>query len=292
MTRTSLDFADLLRALEEHPEWRAELRRLLLPEALLGLPDLVAEIAATVRDVAALLQRLAEAQQRMQQELAALAEAQRRTQAEVAELRTTVAGLAEAQRRTEQTVAGLVEGQRRLEEALAELAANQLEFARTQAQLLRRVERLEDRVGRLVGESVERRYRERAAAYFGRWLRRVEVLEGLDRAALLDEAVAAGRITGEERAEVLWADVVVRGVSADGQVLVLVVEASATVDEGDVRRAVARAELMGRAVGVRTVPVVAGEELLEGVTTACQEQGVRLVVDGRAGQSPWTPAEA
>lgn len=32
---TIQDFGDLVRLLEEHPEWRAELRRLVLPEELL-----------------------------------------------------------------------------------------------------------------------------------------------------------------------------------------------------------------------------------------------------------------
>ena len=77
MAFTVSDFRDLVSLLEAHPEWRDELRRLVLTEEVLGLP-------AAIR---------------------ALAEAQRRTEARVEEL-------AEAQRRTEVAVRDLADTQR------------------------------------------------------------------------------------------------------------------------------------------------------------------------------------
>jgi hypothetical protein len=38
------DLQDLLRLLEQHPEWRAELRRYVLTEELLELPALVRQL--------------------------------------------------------------------------------------------------------------------------------------------------------------------------------------------------------------------------------------------------------
>ena len=38
MAFTVRDFRDLVELLEQHPEWRAELRRLVLTEELLALP--------------------------------------------------------------------------------------------------------------------------------------------------------------------------------------------------------------------------------------------------------------
>jgi hypothetical protein len=35
------DFQDLIRLLQERPEWRADLRRLVLTDELLALPELV-----------------------------------------------------------------------------------------------------------------------------------------------------------------------------------------------------------------------------------------------------------
>lgn len=45
MAFTIADFHDLIRLLEEHPEWRAELRRFILPQELLDLPMLVSQLA-------------------------------------------------------------------------------------------------------------------------------------------------------------------------------------------------------------------------------------------------------
>jgi hypothetical protein len=41
---TALSWYDLLKALEEHPVWRAELRRLVLSEEFLELPAVVREL--------------------------------------------------------------------------------------------------------------------------------------------------------------------------------------------------------------------------------------------------------
>ena len=100
MAFTVQDFHDLIGILEQHPEWRTDLRRLVLTEELLSLPQIV-------RD-------LAEAQQRTEQRVEELAEAQRRTEQRVEEL-------AEAQRRTEQRVEELAEAQRRTEQRIGRL---------------------------------------------------------------------------------------------------------------------------------------------------------------------------
>lgn len=74
------DFRDLLRILDEHPEWKREMRRAILTDEILELPKAVRE----------------------------LTEAQKRTEQRLDTLATRVEELAEAQRRTEQTVQRLV----------------------------------------------------------------------------------------------------------------------------------------------------------------------------------------
>lgn len=59
---TIQDFQDLLRLLDEHPEWQAELRRRVLADDLLEVP--------------ALLRRMADAQARTDEQLATLAQRQ------------------------------------------------------------------------------------------------------------------------------------------------------------------------------------------------------------------------
>jgi len=79
MAFTVQDFHDLVALLTQHPEWRAEIRRLVLTEELLALPQIV-------RD---------------------LAEAQQRTEQQVAQLTQQVAQIVEAQRRTERQIVRL-----------------------------------------------------------------------------------------------------------------------------------------------------------------------------------------
>jgi hypothetical protein len=59
MPFTVEEFRDLIRLLEQQPEWREDLRRLLLTEELLDLPQVVRELAASQREMGQNLDRLA-----------------------------------------------------------------------------------------------------------------------------------------------------------------------------------------------------------------------------------------
>ena len=63
MPFTVEEFRDLVRILEEKPEWRAELRRLVLTEELLSLPEQVAALRAETerrfQEMAATVDKLA-----------------------------------------------------------------------------------------------------------------------------------------------------------------------------------------------------------------------------------------
>src|SRR6266705_1453467 len=93
MAFTVQDFHDLVALVTQHPEWRAELRRLVLTEELLALPQIVHD--------------LAEAQQRTEQQVAQLVEAQQRTEQQIAQLVQQVTQLTEAQRRAERQIVRL-----------------------------------------------------------------------------------------------------------------------------------------------------------------------------------------
>src|SRR6266581_7388205 len=54
------DFQDLVRSLREHPDWREELRALLLTQELLTLPALVRELSETVAHLAGRMEQLAQ----------------------------------------------------------------------------------------------------------------------------------------------------------------------------------------------------------------------------------------
>jgi hypothetical protein len=239
MAFTVQDFHDLIGILEQHPEWRTELRRLMLTEELLSLPQIVHD--------------LAEAQQRTEQRIEELVEAQRRTEQRIEEL-------VEAQRRTEQRVEELAEAQRRTEQ---------------------RIGRLQDDVGDLKGVILEERYYRRASSYFSRLVRRSQVISSSELTGLLAEAVARGALSEEGADEVGWADVVVRGQRReDATEVYLVVEVSWGVGTSDVERAVRRAALLAQ-TGVPTLPVVAGDHILDEAAELCRAMRVWQVLDGR-----------
>lgn len=97
MAFTMNELREMFRILEEHPEYRAQLRRLLLTDQILELPAVVQELAEAQRRTEQRVEALAE-------QVATLAEAQRRMEEQLVEL-------AAAQRRTEQTLERLVEWQ-------------------------------------------------------------------------------------------------------------------------------------------------------------------------------------
>jgi len=86
-------YHEFTRLLYEHPEWRAEVRRLVLSEDLLTLPDVVRELAESHRELAQSHRELAQSHRELVESHRELAKAQRE--------------LAEAQKRTEQKVDNL-----------------------------------------------------------------------------------------------------------------------------------------------------------------------------------------
>ncbi|MCS6923164.1 MAG: hypothetical protein NZM10_02180 [Fimbriimonadales bacterium] len=252
MAFTVRDFEDMLRILEEKPEWQERMRQVILTRELLELPAQFRQLVNVVEE---------------------LAEAQRRTEQRVEEL-------AEAQRRTEQRVEELAEAQRRTDERVDELARIVQELVQISRDALRRLERLENwqqgETGRREGERYEREIVARAPALFyggtgggkgephvreqvGRWLMPL-FRQGIDIDPQNDPLLA----------DLIWW-------KGDR---VMVVEVGLKLGVNDVRRAKARAETL-RQVGVNATPVVIGEEWGTPDTEAtAQQEGVEWYVRG------------
>ena len=245
MAFTVREFRDFVRILEKRPEWKEELRRLILTHELLELPGLVRE----------------------------LVEAQKRTEEELGTLTTRVDSLALQLESLTAKVDSLVEAQRSTEEELGTLTA--------------RVDSLTDDVGMLKGDALERRYRERAPAYFGRLLRRVRVVSLEELRDMVDRGLDEGTLTEEEADDVMECDLVVRGLSRkdEGKEEYLLVEVSWGIGVTDVERALGRAEVL-RKLGLDVVPVVAGKEITSEARGLVVERGVGVVIDGKVWFSP------
>lgn len=230
------DFHDVVRLLEQHPEWRAELRRLVLTEELLALPDQLAELARQVT-------RLTEAQARVEERLV-------RTEERLVQIE-------ERQARTEEWQAQIEERQARTETRLDSLTGV--------------VKRLSDDVGTLKGKGLETHYRLHGSPFFGSLLRRPHVLSSEELSDILDPGMDQGNLSSDEALEIRRADLVVRGTRRKDRTLVyLVVEVSWTIDLQDVERAARRSAHLAK-TGLSVLPVVAGETVRPGVADRAQE---------------------
>uniref|UniRef100_A0A831TFU8 Chromosome partition protein Smc n=1 Tax=Thermorudis peleae TaxID=1382356 RepID=A0A831TFU8_9BACT len=306
MTLSTDDLHELIRLLEQHPEWRAELRRLVLTEELLGLPGLTRELAGIVREMARSqqqglerLERVEVTQARLAEALTTLAEAQRRTEERLDALTVRVDALAarldalavrmdelaEAQRHTEERlqqltarvdalaarVDELAEAQRRTEERLEQLATQVSVLADT-------VQRMADDLGRLKGWSLEERARRKAHALFRSLIRRPRLVSEEQFAQLVDDAQDQGTLSPKEADRLIEADVVVRGQQPDDRSEVyLIAEVSWGIGVKDVQRARERATL-ARRIGLPAQPVVVGTWVTPEAERLIQHDGTLVLL--------------
>lgn len=260
MAFTVEDFSDLLQLLEQHPEWRTQLRRHVLDAELLELPALVRRLAEAQVQTEQRLTQLTDRVDRLTEQVTSLVEAQARQEQRLDRLVEQVAALVEAQTRTE----------RRLDRLTEQIAA-----LTTQAQDL-----VSD-VGSLKGDMFELRVRTHAASYFGYLARRLRVLDNTFLADLLDDAVDEGRLSGKERDDVLQTDIVLSGRRREDEVAVyLVVEMSVGVGLNDVVRATERSATLAR-LGRPAMPVVAGQFSSPEADQLARRSGVWQVLAGR-----------
>ena len=258
MPFTVEDFQDLVQLLDERPQWRSELRRLVLSDEYLALPEQLAEFR---RDME---QRFLEVEK------------------QIAELRREVADLRrDMEQRFVEVEKQIADLRREVADLRRDMEAN---FHRVDAQIGQlqvETKALRNDVGQLKGENLERRYRERAHAYFGRLLRKCRVLGSQELSDLLEEAADRGVLSQSDRDDVSWADVIVRGRwRADGRQVMVLAEVSWVVDRNDVRRAVDRAALLAR-LGTPVVPVVAGDSVTERAADMARSRNVWQMLDGR-----------
>ncbi len=256
-----------------------------LEERVAALELAVAELTAAVRETVTPLKELVETLRPIPSHLVTLTDNQRELTGTVAELTDTVRTVVQAQIRIEQglqtLVARLAGLQIRTEERLSGLEEAVTHLTEAQARTERRVDNLDARINDLVGMELRHRYRDLAHAYFQRILRNIRPVDPVTVQQALDGAVQQGRITEEEKYDVLLADVLALG-RRDGDEVYLIAEVSETVEPHDVERAARRAQLLERATGVPTLAAVAGRKIGTEAEVLCRTHGVWRVLHGWA----------
>jgi chromosome segregation ATPase len=251
---------DIVKALREHPEWLEEVRRLILTEELLQLPVQFAQLSALVQQLATQVQRLVEQGERHEREIRALRkEFQEHRQEflqhreeflqhreEFLQLRAEVEQLRKEfqehrqeflQHREEflQHREEFLQLRAEVEQLRKEFYEHRQEFEAFRQETNLRLYRLERDVAELKGSDRERYYRERASAIFGRFLRRVRLV---DFSELYEELDNREPLSDEELLEISQLDAVVEGRrKRDATPVLLAIEASWSLYPDDVERA-------------------------------------------------------
>jgi chromosome segregation ATPase len=237
------------------------------------------------------LAELAEAQKRTETRMEELTEVQRQGEARFNRLDVALAELTEAQKQTELSIKELNEAQKQTELSIKELneAQKQTEFSIKELneaqkrseilwqQSLERQNEFDIGFNRSLGRQLEVQYRDKAHAYFGRVLRKVEVVS----VQALEEAFES-RLDDREWEDVSLLDLIVRGQAtqhAQRPSVFLALEISAVIDRGDVERSLRRSARL-RKVGFPVVSGVAGEDITRGAMEMAQREHVFVVQNG------------
>ena len=289
MAFTVEDIRDLVRILDERPEWRTEIRRLILDGELSAVHEQIAESrAATERRLDEINREIAELRattERHTAEIAELRAATERHTAEIAELRAATerhtAEIAELRAATERHTAEIAELRVAVERHGKEIAELR---AATERHTLS-IKALSVDVADLKGYGLEERYRRMAPAYFSNFMRRTRVMERHDHSRLVGDAESTGLLSDREASELLWLDLILRGRrKSSGEEVYLAVEVSWTIGESDVVRAARRAALLER-IKSPALAAAAGKFLSEEVAAKARDENVWLFVEG----TPYPP---
>lgn len=278
------DYNQFIGLLQKNPDWIPELRNLLLSQDFLALPEIVRTLVETQQKTELAIQNLIQAQERTESRLERLEQAQERTEARLDHLEAIVERLAQAQERTEARlnhleaiVERLAQAQERTEYRLNHLEEIVERLAKAQEHSEQKLNQLDNQVASLRGQALEQKYCQRAAAYFGRLLKKVRVISSEVLAESLEELLSP-----EEFQDALLIDLVVQGRprnTEESSEIWLAIEVSTVIDRNDVIRSRRRADLIQRQ-GIPTLAVVAGEDLTEGGEAQASREKVAVVQNG------------
>ena len=217
------DIRDLVRIVEEHPEWRSELQRLLLTKELLETPDKLTELTAVTENLANTARSLLELAEDTNRRLDRIADRLETIEGDVKTLKDDVS--------TMKDDTGTLQGynlERKMHSRLRQRIGGTLRLRKARAIWTARV----------------------GAQATGR----AESFENLT-----DSATDDGLITDDEAGRLLDTDMVMTGIRiSDGELVHIAVEASSGIRTIDIDRARESASILHRLYGTEAIPVVYG----------------------------------
>jgi len=299
MARETLE--DIIRALQEHPEWRQPLLEALLPERYQQLPErtdrleqaltrlaeetekrfrqLAEQQEANNRQIESLTAKMSQLAEHHRQIVARMDDLTARLEQLTARVDELTARVNDLTARLEQLTARVDDLTARVNDLTArleQLTARVDELTIRLDRLVERVDSIQKDVGELKGFHLESYYRANATAILGLFFRRLRVV---DKGQMIDSLYDQRPLSKQEWEQILAIDLLVTGRrrTTDEEWL-MVWEISWTVDESDVERALERAAVL-RERGWNTLPVVAGKGVTGNARSLAESHGVLVVLD-------------
>lgn len=252
------DVNDLHRILRENPEWRDQIRSLLLTEEVLELPATLAALTQEIRDFIAQQHATNQEQKRANDAVFARLD---RIETDAAEAKTDIKEL-------KTTVSGLVTTTNRLDGAVSKLLGADAE---------RYVHSNIDHILRREDPELHRIY----------ILRSISQTIDPDLSDQIDDAADNGIVTQDEQQALRVVDLITRAqIKGSTDPIYHAIEVSVVVGENDVQRAIDRADILSRATSAKTVPAVIGGIIIPTAIALAQTHGVLAITNARL-----TPAQ-
>ena len=240
MAFTVRDFHDLVEIMETQPVWRAEMRRLVLSDDILKLPQEIRELSQVVREFAEASRRHDERLMQLETEIA---EMNKRNEARFTRVETDIAEI----------------------KSDVSVLKSDVSVLKNDVSVLKNdVSVLKSDVAGLKGDNVERRVREHTFAFLSRFARRVKLVSESDIGRVIEDAIDEERLSEAEAEDLKWLDIVAIGQDREQRTeLYLACEVSSSVNDYDLARAIRRAALLQKATGVKTMPIILGKAISE-----------------------------
>jgi vacuolar-type H+-ATPase subunit I/STV1 len=287
MSITIRTVEDLIRVLEEHPEWRERLLAVLLGQEFLQVPARLDRIEAVLERLVESHEQLWQSHRQLLESHEQLWQSHRQLLESHRQLLESHQQLWESHRQLQESHQQLWESHRQLQESHRQLleshqmlVAEVRELRQTVEQLVNWMQRLDTDVGKLKGKVLELDYLQHAPARFGYYVRRPRVV---NLGHFLDDLREQGHeFSLDEWTQLASLDVLLQAQHPyTRETIFLAIEVSWMLFPDDVERARKRAELL-RAHGINAYAAVAGEGFVPEARDAAVQHKVLMLTDGMA----------
>jgi len=252
-----LTFADIIRALREHPEWLEELRKIILTTELIELPKKFEEMLVRMEKLEKKVDKIEKDVEILKQDVAILKQDVEILKQDVAVLKQDVAVL-------KQDVAILKQDVAVLKQDVAVLKQD--------------VSYLKGGFGRFKEKEFERTIRERYYAYFGRILRKSKLIPFEEIIPLLETAEEEKIITEDQKVSALQLDLLIKGeIKKVKKEVYLAIEVSYSLQEDDIERAIERAGILAYVLKSEVIPTIVAVEIKEEIQKSAENKGAFVI---------------